>query len=889
MKRTLKMLLLPALLLAILALSPTQSATAQTFTESFNPWLKTNNDSINITGTSAISFSLLTNDFGRSKTIQQYCLKGVKYNPITTNKILTGMGTLKLKADGTGTFTPLSTYHGGDTIYILITNTKGWATSRFVFRNTTIPDPDPDPEPDPGLANFQYELTAQSTTSAGAYRNSDGALLRTLWSGVTKPAGINTITGWDGKDDAGANISVPYTLKVLSNQMTYTWQASIGNSSTVATGSSKIRGLRTPWDAVVVGNYIYMCTGFTEGNTPHFKVNISSPGTMTPILPSDCGDVSWEIRKTCSDGTLIYWGGFDAWDGFWPAGNTRAQNGEDYNSRCAGSVIYATTVSGDAKHTFSSGSVVKPSYTACSNFSAIDTSYQVINQITGLAVQTSGNYLYSAHQASAKVKCFNKTTGALVQTITSMPLGSIAIEGTTLWGTDGTTVKKYTINSNGTLTYASVTLNFSEPIAVTARDGLILVVDRGTQQVKAYNASGSLQWTYGQANGYVNSPTAAFNKFSFTDFNDNVAKGFVTLAADGSFWIGDAGDCRTLQVSSARTHLQAISYLPMNYNGGVDKNDPNRVFAGFLEFNATTGLLAANWSGNLTTNYRIGNQKLRIFYNVVTLSGKTFGTIHYYADAPADDSREPEVVELTSTGLRFTGIRWDQNANDIIETNGDRYYYVGDAFAPLNSGTSSLRRRPYTGLNGSGNPTWGTEVTVAIFPNNTSNPFYQCNTQPNSMGYIFSDNYANSGYHLGRVSGSQYIWKAAPSTTRQYTGNYPTDKFDIGNGVEYAGRNLYYWDSICTWNYIGEFWKNSQVNKWHIYHKDGLLLMVIGKHSVESTGDAASEAAGNAFGGGMVKVGNTYKIYHGDESHHGAMHCFTVSGGSTMKWHIVTH
>ena len=91
-----------------------------------------------------------------------------------------------------------------------------------------------------------------------------------------------------------------------------------------------------------------------------------------------------------------------------------------------------------------------------------------------------------------------------------------------------------------------------------------------------------------------------------------------------------------------------------------------------------------------------------------------------------------------------------------------------------------------------------------------------------------------------------------------------------------------------TWNYIGDFWKNNQTNIWKLFHKDGLMLLHFGKtgpqsESISGTSDAPIEAAGNAFAGQMVKDGNKLKIYYNDESRHGAIGSFEISGLNTIR------
>ena len=64
--------------------------------------------------------------------------------------------------------------------------------------------------------------------------------------------------------------------------------------------------------------------------------------------------------------------------------------------------------------------------------------------------------------------------------------------------------------------------------------------------------------------------------------------------------------------------------------------------------------------------------------------------------------------------------------------------------------------------------------------------------------------------------------------------------------------------------------------------------MQLGKTTPEAqlysnTDDAPREAAGNALASKFVKVGSDYYIIHCDESVHGAIHVFKITGINTIK------
>jgi len=728
-----------------------------------------------------------------------------------------------------------------------------------------------------------YNLLTKSITSAGFYQN--GKLVRTLWSNVEKPAST-FIVSWDRKNDLGQTVTGTCYPKVIANNLTYKWKANLGNTSIDSVGPNKIRGLRTPTDGVEVGNAIYFSTGFVEGNSSTFKILKNDIRRMVPVRPSQCGDADGEIRFCATDSILVYWAGVDAWSRAWPSTNITPP---DTNS-WADCFIYATRVSNDADYTFSSGSILKPSLAQCRTYSAIGISLKDTTATpTGLAVMKTGNYLYLTQKKKGLVKCYNKTTGALIRTIT-LTLGDICIKDSVVYGISGNSVRGYKINPNGTLTANSFNVSITSPLNVSCNGGLILVTISSSQQIKAYNISGTLQWTHGQAGGYKSSPLAAYDKFQFLDYNDIFVKGFTIPCLDGSFWVSDAGNFRQVHFSSSRNYVEKMGYIPMNYNASVSKANPKRVFAGFVEFDADSNKLIANWGGNLKTGYW-NNYRRDVLSDIFVTNNRTFANITYYPNGMVNDNnRVPEYVELTDTGIRYTGIRLAQPSNRwlIYSTtlNGDRFRYE---YTQSNSGVDTVFRQKFTGLNNSNNPTWGNEIRYSLVPITANAPIRYCGEKIDSTLVFFSANWANTGYHLGKVKNNEWIWMTCKSTPRTYSGPMPvSDSFDCGNGVEYAGGRLYNVDSFYTWNYIGEFWKNSQTNVWKLFHKDGLMLFNFGKTgpqsaSISGTYDAPIEASGNSFAGGMVKSGNKLKIYYNDESRQGAIGSFEISGLSTVR------
>jgi outer membrane biosynthesis protein TonB len=88
-----------------------------------------------------------------------------------------------------------------------------------------MPTPTPNRSPASTPGSFQFTLAQSATTSAGVF-DSNGGLVRTLWSMVPYPAGTFT-QQWDGKDDFGNALVSPqtnYQARVLSHNVSYTWE-----------------------------------------------------------------------------------------------------------------------------------------------------------------------------------------------------------------------------------------------------------------------------------------------------------------------------------------------------------------------------------------------------------------------------------------------------------------------------------------------------------------------------------------------------------------------------------------------------------------------------------------------------------------------------------------
>jgi hypothetical protein len=427
------------------------------------------------------------------------------------------------------------------------------------------------------------------------------------------------------------------------------------------------------------------------------------------------------------------------------------------------------------------------------NYSAISLLNSANSLISGLAVQKTGNYLFVARSALNQLQVLNKTTGALIQTLTfSLPRAlSVDMNGDLWMATGSNSVAKYPVNTNGTLNTPAINLTgLVDPLAtqVSSDGSLICVADGGTsQQVKFYNNStGASTSILGSAGGYNGDATVNDAKFYLNDVNGSGVgefnkQPFIAFQSDGSFWVNDPGNYRVQHYNSAQTFVNRIMSLGTTYSVFADKNNINKVFSEFLEFEidysvqnltGTTGWrLKKNWGPKVLLPTYNGSPR----FETTLSNGRTYGLIR--------KNNDWEVLEFPSTGqVRFTGIiLW--GLTKILCSDGSLQDYgtVGT--------TATLKRYPLTGFDANNNPQWSTvpEILAIGTTNNvTGGPVEFPNSQVFSTDKVVFFNYkafANNagpvyskGYHLGlmpRNATNNFLFQTEKSTHRSYEGDYP--------------------------------------------------------------------------------------------------------------------
>jgi hypothetical protein len=731
-----------------------------------------------------------------------------------------------------------------------------------------------------GRLQFSFNLPQASVASAGVYNTSTGALIRTLWNNIQYQQGTSYGV-WDGNDDNGNPVATGsnYQIKLIYHNVQYVWEGTIGNTSANQSGAQVYRSFLNPEDMSVSGGQAFYTVGYNENQDPFHSFVVGSPQVPNETSPG-FADVNSAFSFVASDGTRSYWtkgaGGMSPSDTYVVAINN--SNGSFY----AFSQGKAPT-----------GSSQSYAYTSVADF---DATANQANPASGIAVQQSGNYLFVSHANLNLVRVFDKVQGNLLGSFTVTNPGPMHTTANgDVWVISNAAtpvVLRYTF-ANGTATLDRTITGLSDPVGlgVSTDDSLLLVTDGGSsQQIKAFsNTTGASVWTYGQLGGMaVNGPNVTTNSFDFTTHS------YVAFQADDTFWVGDPGNSgRILHFSisgNTLVYIEQIVYTGNSYQSTVDLTDATRVFNQFLEYSVNYALppggtngswtLVRNWAyglANDSTHNYLGYANG--FSNVVTLSnGHTYGFLANTATSTAD------LFELSASGpARFTGYSFKNTYFPRIYEDGTLRFNVA------NSTTTALGlySQPLTGFDAKNNPAWGSPALIASTALTSTDPqpwsAYPMRTEITASGVAvdFDGNKADTGYHLGGipVGGTSFNWLASLTINGTPTGWFPQDgRFDVGDGVEYAGNYAMALGRNIVYGYHGEFWGGGEASQWVNFLDNGLMVGRFGTYANAVVAASTTNGyAGNSFAPTLVHGpnGNVY-LYHNDESNH----------GGTCRWRI---
>ncbi len=720
---------------------------------------------------------------------------------------------------------------------------------------------------------FSFNLEKASRTSAGIFKN-DGTLMRTLWGGVEYSAGKHEFK-WDGKDDFGLTLpDEKYIAKVLSNNVAYQWEGVVGNTSTALTGSTKLRLFDPLAGMAIVGNNIYWAAGYNEGWPSTYKTSIVDPNSKTWVGPMK--QTNAVVDYVCTDGLYVYWSGVDPFD-------------DEYET-----FVFATNVSNDERVAFTEGVSAAMGWggTYKNAIGYKRTSKSTPSIISGIAVQAIGIYLFISRKGQNEIQVLNKTTGKIVQTLTMNQPAAMKVDyNDNLWLAYNGTVEKFMVTSGGKLASTGIVINLpkANAIAVSPDNKTVSISDIASGKVKSYAVTtGEFLWELGKSQNYMDDATVYDDKFYWKDINKEYHT-FLSYMPDGTFYVGDPQNRRVQHFTANRTYLDHIMYQSCMYNAELDPNDPTRLYADYFEFKIDyskplgrvndSWKLVKNWGANVESKY----DQFEKMKNITTFpNGKTYGRLRIENRYYVTELVQGGTVRVNPNFLpQFTSV--DKDGSKMVKT----YPELGKA--------GYSYKYPLIGYDGNNNPNWSNtpEVLATTPPLTNLDPFGVAVNQITSTDKVIfydpnkSENGHGEGYHLGAIQkgSNKWLWRTAMNIPKQYVGPFPLDgAFDSGNGVIYAGGPILISDQNIFWGYHGEFWKQSQTNKWNHVHDSGLFVGQWGTLGIEHNGEeAVAETAGNTLSGSVVKVNGITYIYHNDESAHGGVHRWKINNLSTIQ------
>ena len=775
----------------------------------------------------------------------------------------------------------------------------------------------------------KFTLQTGGTTSAGVF-DADGNLLRTLWSNQEQTAGTYNTPTWDGLDDQGNDVSTRGdSITVIANNINVDWEGTIGNTSDTFATEDVHRQFQPYHDMIITGNDAYFSMDYTENWGSSIRVDLENPQKRVVVMPRLM--IQQSTDRVASDGVRLYMAGrksFELETTYVQAAEFSDLNNFNEYLPFQGETlqIYGTT--------FNVADVVTDERPSITN-------QQGRARVTGLAVQQSGDWLFVARMNLNSVHVVHKIHGTLAQsyTFTKPKLTKIDSNGY-LWMVHNETVEKFTINSNtGEISSAGLVIDGFTDIQgmdISPNGATIAIADAASShRVFGHStATGARQWTLGRNESYETNSRVYNDKFLFRSKHDELYRNnvlsddrlsFITYESDGSFWVGDRGNMRSLKFAANRAYEDQIMWLPAIYAVNVDPNMPNRVFAGYLEFDVDYSLpleagnanqawrFVNNWSEGIEVGRSSSNGTDRL-ENVTTLSN---GRTYFLArNVPVTEAAtEWEIFELGDQGtIRETGVTVDNpRSRTELKADGKITWETLDFINGIP--ISTLYERRITGFDSLGNPILGEteefaqfeapdrlytngartvtgEMTASgkwvIFNGSTydaSAPRSRWVPDPNNPSELVPPLY--DGPHLGGIKrgASELSFKTAQGIEYQRGDPFPLNgEFDARRfGQSYGGSVALAADDIIVWGYYGEFWESTQTNKWNMVSEEGLFLKQFGVADRSIFGLSVAGMAGNAFSPALIKTGSDMYLWHNDESYHGGVSRWKISNLSSIK------
>ncbi len=772
------------------------------------------------------------------------------------------------------------------------------------------------PNPEPA---GEYTLTNAAFTSAGIFKASDVApktLLRTLWVNTYQQAGTY-IAYWDGLDDNGNDIisTSDYEVQLLVHNVNAEWIV-IGNTSQQTNGIGVFHSYSRIYAIATNGNNIYAGEGFNEaGDRIGFKMDRTSIQNNIPIQPTTVRHTNCTTIYVCSNATRTFWTGSDPYPQY-SGGSTNAHT-------TSGSWAWGTEVADDTTSILSSGQSIKAGLGVIYPY-AFDL---VINDPTNVptGMCCSDSYVWIAHGSINTIYCYSVSTGALLSTITGFTnpreLQYDSNRNRVYFLQSTNNVVLGNVGANGVITSGALNiLNFPLNKLTLAIDNvnkvLAFVVGGAIQQVQAWNinanipSAGALDpplWTLGQSGGYQTVPAIQNDKFYFSDTVTNLSKPYIAFDDAANLYVGDVGTERTQVFDISRNFVTSVMFQLNLYSVSANMSDSSQLAAYFLTFDVQpdgTWSPANNYRGFVTSNFYPANNFIATAFQWwFNYGGHTYATFDDYHNIYWFDTY---IFEVSSTGLRNTGIKVNENSNDsfhgyFTKDGTIRHLYPN---TDLSAGTGGVwKERTITGLDGSNNPIYTSPTAIASLTNiqagDAVENYYSSDAGQTDMVIVVKNDEItpNANYHYEgyNKAGGNKVWSMGKKTSKlggqllDYHGPMPTSNyFDIANFVQYAGAGAQAFNNVIANLYRGEFWSGSQTNVINLLYQNGLPfyqnMFPFTQYYANLEQSKALEFAAPIQAAGNCVSWRLYQGTHGDEANYYLIHCDESIHSGIHRW-----
>jgi hypothetical protein len=761
--------------------------------------------------------------------------------------------------------------------------------------------------------------------SSASLRTAAGDFVGPLWNNRTEAGGSSPLGHIDGRDyKLAALASGDYVVDLSFNAIVTKYQGGIGNNSFVDldTMDDMWRGYQFMRSGEEIGDYVYVNQHYVEGPSPLVKFLKTAPQKPIQVFSQLGLNSGCTLEFMCKDSTKLYYAVYDR----------LGSNVVTY--------VMAITHANDQFVTFSAGGSYKANHGVRTDSTlGLLTTNDANNIITGTAVQQSGTNFVKTHDLSNTLYVHDKNTGALRQTVTSIqrPRACKVDSQDRLWLISATnTASCYTLGSDGSLSPAGISLSgLVAPSNIIIAGGIIYVTDHGSsQQVKAYNESGTLLWTLGAAGGQMATPDVTDTRFYFSDAPLSVDWSSVVPYSNGQFLVIEPGNNRTQLFNADRTPVGGragvITYRTVGYECGMDMNDPTRITWNYQEFKIdySKGILdcwklVKNWRASapashfITTNEQQNIELGSVFRKLYTDS--TNNRTYAICQRPSDGMFVE--VELASTGLR------------VVRTDTAPFALYKDGatcFSRFNgSGGYEWNEKARTGFDSSGNRVMAASANVLTLAATADTDPFDWSGYPNpdadqrtsdGRRYIYQTGLKRNlggkvyglGWHLGeaRPGVTKFTKLLNPSTgDQEYAGGQPLDGYydtgdhlyandarpDLtpGEQVGYGGAGIRIAGMWVMEKVYGEFYQGGQQNQSFMWHAPtGHMVQAYGVNSTEVR--AWQVATGRRIYPGMSGGVQRHEVcfhptnadiiyeWHGEEGGSGMLNRWENSGMGTF-------